>query len=66
MTVGVPYFEFASFNADVVVKQIEIGFIIWFSRSKKVEREVSQNEISYLLSENKLLGLAAKNLEIID
>jgi hypothetical protein len=66
LTVGVPSFVIASFNAEVFVEQIENGFIIWFSRRKKVEREVSQNGISYLLSENELLGLVAKDIEIID
>lgn len=63
---GVPSFEISSLNADIVVEQIENGFIIWFSRRKKVEQEVSQNGIDYLLSENELLGIVAKNCEIIE
>lgn len=63
---GVPSFEISSFDAEVVVEQIENGFIIWFSRRKKVEQEISQNGIGYLLSENELLGVVAKNYKIIE
>lgn len=63
---GVPSFEISPFDADVVVEQIENGFIIWFSRSKQVKQEISQNRISYLLSDNELLGIVSKNFEIIE
>lgn len=57
---GTPIFEISSFEAEVVVEQLEDRFIIWFSTKRKVDQEVSQNGISYLFSENELLGIVAK------
>ncbi|WP_068786950.1 hypothetical protein [Paenibacillus phocaensis] len=63
---GTPSFIVTSFDADVTVEPIENGFIIWFTKEKRVEQEISQDRLSYLLLENKLVGLVAKNVGIIE
>ncbi|MBP1175312.1 MULTISPECIES: hypothetical protein [Paenibacillus] len=63
---GTPSFEISSIDGDVVIEQLEDGYIIWLSRKSNVELEVSQSGISYLLSGNKLSGIVAKKSEIIE
>ncbi|MBE7897326.1 hypothetical protein G7L40_01205 [Paenibacillus polymyxa] len=63
---GTPSFEISSIDDDVVIEQIEDGYIIWLSSKSNVDLEVSQGGISYLLSGNKLSGIVAKKSEIIE
>lgn len=65
--VGVPLFEDNNISlSSIYIQELTEGFIIWFSDVRDIEFEVSQNNISYFITTNQLVGILAKNHQIID
>ncbi|WP_411347696.1 hypothetical protein [Paenibacillus sp. WLX2291] len=63
---GHPYFQDLEYEYEnVVVEVAENQFIIWLDTQSVIDLEITANNLMYLFSKNRLVGLYAKGYKII-
>lgn len=64
---GTPLFTLTALEyAKPYIQLFEDGFIIWLQETTDIELEISYGKVSYLISNNVLCGILAKNPQIIE
>ncbi|UNK19513.1 hypothetical protein MNQ98_05640 [Paenibacillus sp. N3/727] len=64
---GIPLFEVTASKYDnPFIQSFEEGFLIWLKKTTEIELLISHGKIGYLISNNKLCGMLAKNPQIIE
>jgi hypothetical protein len=63
---GIPTFKTNSSGYNGCLEELEEGFTIWLSEMQKVDQEICQDKIRYLLNGEQLVGILASNFEVIE